>query len=103
MNRIGWGLTYYNPLGTLTHAFHMAEIWDRAAEQYKTVAQLLDPESDLCACVTDIEENDLLNYLNLLAFKIRYPGITSGNKTFTDQCEFNLFFRQLVVLSTLSC
>ena len=90
MNRTWWGLTYYNPLDTLTHAFHMAEIWDKAAKQYKIVAQLLDPESDLCACVTDIEENDLLNYLNLLAFKIRYPGITSGDKAFTDQCEFNL-------------
>merc|ERR1719210_1562654 len=63
----------------------MAEMWDRTREQYKMVERLLDPESDLCACMTDIEKNDLLNYMNLLAFKIRYPGITSGNKTITDE------------------
>lgn len=67
----------------------MAEIWDKAAEQYKMVEKLLDPESDICSCVTDIESNDVLNYLNLLAFKIKYPGITSGNKTITDHCKFN--------------
>ena len=88
MNRTWWGITNYDTLDTLTHAFHMAEIWDKSAEQYKMVERLLDPESDLCACVTDIERNDVVNYLNLLAFKIKYPGITSGNKTLTDPCKF---------------
>ena len=88
MNRTWWGVTNYNTLDTLTHAFHMAEVWDKTAEQYKLVKQLLDPESEICDCITDIENNDVLNYLNLLAFKIKYPGITSGNKTLTDQCKF---------------
>ena len=79
-------------MDTLTHAFHMAEIWDKSAEQYKMVERLLDPESDLCACVTDIERNNVLNYLNLLAFKIRYPGITSGDKTLTEPCKFQSCF-----------
>jgi len=85
MNRTWWGITNYNTLETLLHAYHMAEIWDKTAEKYKTVARLLDPESEICACMTDVENNDVLNYMNLLAFKIRYPGITSGNKTITDQ------------------
>lgn len=87
MNRTWWGITNYNTLDKLTHAFHMAEIWDKTTEQYRMVEKLLDPQSDLCECVTDIEENDVLNYLNLLAFKIKYPGITSGNKTLTDNCK----------------
>lgn len=85
MNRTWWGITNYNTLETLLHAYHMAEIWDKTTEKYKTVARLLDPESEICACMTDVENNDVLNYMNLLAFKIRYPGITSGNKTITDQ------------------
>lgn len=84
MNRTWWGITNYNTLEKLTHAFHMAEVWDRTAEEYKLVKQLLDPESEICECITDVENNDVLNYLNLLAFKIKYPGITSGNKTLTD-------------------
>ncbi|XP_063695349.1 uncharacterized protein LOC134826782 [Bolinopsis microptera] len=84
MNRTWWGLTNYNTLDKLTHAFHMAEVWDSAAEQYRLVKRLLDPESDICGCATNVAENNVLNYLNLMAFKIKYPGITSGNKTLTD-------------------
>ena len=70
----------------------MAEIWDHAAKQYKIVEKLLDPESDICGCVTDIENNDILNFLNVLAFQMRYPGITTGNKTITDFCKYFLPF-----------
>ncbi|XP_063675217.1 uncharacterized protein LOC134811979 [Bolinopsis microptera] len=84
MNRTWWGITNFNTLDKLTHAFHMAEVWDSAAEQYRLVKRLLDPESDICGCATNVAENDILNYLNLMAFKIKYPGITSGNKTLTD-------------------
>ena len=88
MNRTSWGIPNYNNLEKLSHAFHMAEMWDETREQYKIVERLLDPESDLCACMTDMESNNVLNYLHHLAFKIRYPGITSGNKTLTDICKF---------------
>ena len=71
----------------------MAEIWEKTSENYKMVARLLDPDSDICTCITDVENNDVLNYMNLLAFKIRYPGITSGNKTITDHCEFSNYTR----------
>ena len=95
MNRTRWGLPNYNTLDTLAHAFHMAEYWDQTREQYKMVQQLLNPESDLCACMTDIENNDVLNHLNHLAFKIRYPGITSGNKTITDECKLKHYGKGL--------
>ena len=99
MNRTWWGITNYNTLDTLTHAFHMAEVWDKTAEQYKLVKQLLNPESEVCECITDIENNDVLNYLNLLAFKIKYPGITSGNKTLTDQCKFFVIMLLILFIS----
>ena len=88
MNRTWWGIPKYNSLETLSHAFHMVETWDGTREQYKIVERLLDPESDVCACMTDMESNNLMNYMHHLAFKIRYPGITSGNKTITDTCKF---------------
>ena len=64
----------------------MAEMWTNAQEKYKFIEKLLDPESDICACVTDIENNDVMNYMNLLAFKIKYPGITSGNASVAGYC-----------------
>ena len=86
----------------VNHAFHMAEIWDHAAKQYKIVEKLLDPESDICGCVTDIENNDILNFLNVLAFQMRYPGITTGNKTITDFCKYRILYSQSFVDSGIS-
>lgn len=63
----------------------MGELWDKIAESYKMIARLLDPKSDICACATDMENNDVILYLQFLAFKLRYPGITSGNSTITEQ------------------
>lgn len=83
MNRTGWGSRNQNILVKLTHVLHMSEMWDSVARSYKMIARLLDPQSDICACATDVENNDVLNYLHFLAFKLRYPGITSGNETIT--------------------
>ena len=55
---------------------------------FRQVAKRLDKNSDLCECVRDMDSNGLAKYLQLTAFQIRYPGITSGNKTITDACEF---------------
>jgi hypothetical protein len=46
----------------------------------------VDKDGELCECVRDIDENGLAKYLQLTAFQIRYPGITSGNHTITDTC-----------------
>ena len=81
MNRTGWQTRNTNILVQIAHVLHMAELWDNTAEQYKMVARLLDPESDICSCVTDIENNDILTYLHLIAFKLRYPGIMSAMDT----------------------
>ena len=88
MNRTNWGSRNDNILVRITHVLHMAELWDKISASYKSIARLLDPKSDVCACATDIENNDVLNYVHYLAFKIRYPGITSGNATYTQRCKF---------------
>ncbi|KAL5268627.1 hypothetical protein ACHWQZ_G002467 [Mnemiopsis leidyi] len=85
MNRTNWGSRNDNVLVRVTHVLHMAELWNKISESYKNIARLLDPKSDICACATDIENNDVLNYVQYLAFKIRYPGITSGNATLTER------------------
>ena len=87
MNRTAWGSRNTNVLVRLTHILHMGELWDKIAESYKMIARLLDPKSDICACATDMENNDVMLYLQFLAFKLRYPGITSGNSTITEQCK----------------
>lgn len=83
MDKPEWGIPSYTLLEKVSHAIHMSEIWEKSVEQYKIAAKLLDPQSDLCTCVRDIENNGILQYLNLLAFKIRYPGIATGNETIT--------------------
>ena len=38
----------------------------------------------MCGCVRDVDSNGVKAYVELTAFKIRYPGITSGNETLTN-------------------
>ena len=102
MNRTWWGIENQSVLDRVYHAFHMAEIWDHAARQYKIVEKLLDPQSDICDCITDVENNDVMNYLNLLAFQMKYPGITTGNKTLTDACKFLPYFLIIFFTSSLT-
>ena len=40
MDEPTWGLTHYTTLERITHAFHMAEMWTEAAEQYEKIAQI---------------------------------------------------------------
>ena len=53
----------------------------------------LDVDSDLCECVRDTEGNGLAKYLQLTAFQIRYPGITSGDSTVTDSCKLEPYLQ----------
>lgn len=84
VNMDGWRLNSFELLERLSHVFHMSEIWVEAGKKYKKVAKRLDHDSELCACVRDIDNNGLAKYLQLTAFQIRYPGITSGNSTITN-------------------
>jgi len=84
VNMAGWKLSSFDLLERLSHVYHMSEIWAAAGKEYTKVAKTLDVDSDLCDCVRDTENNGLAKYLQLTAFQVRYPGITSGNTTITD-------------------
>jgi len=84
VNMPGWHLTAFELLEKLSHVYHMSEIWASAGKKYKKVVKRVEHDSELCDCVRDIESNGLAKYLQLTAFQIRYPGITSGNSTVTD-------------------
>jgi len=84
MDQTDWQVRGYSPLEKATHVFHMAELWNKASEQYNLAAKLLNPDSELCSCLTDLQNNGIWQYMNLMALKIRYPGITSGNSTLTE-------------------
>ena len=58
--------------------------------------QKIDVDSELCKCVKDTKSNGLAKYLELTAFQIRYPGITSGNSTITDTCKFKPNYHSVV-------
>jgi len=84
INMDGWRLSSFGLLERLSHIFHMSEIWAEAGKKYKRVKRRINVDSDLCECVRDTESNGLAKYLQLTAFQIRYPGITSGNTEITD-------------------
>lgn len=86
VNMPGWRLTAFELLEKLSHVYHMSEIWAAAGKKYQKIISRgkLDVDSELCECVRDMESNGLAKYLQLTAFQIRYPGITSGNSTITD-------------------
>jgi len=77
MNREDWVVKYYSVLEKLVHTHHMAELWNGAKSHYDEFKQKGLPK-ELCGCLGDIENNGVLKALQLLALKIKYPGITSG-------------------------
>lgn len=77
MNRKDWVVKYYSVLEKLVHTHHMAELWNGAKSHYDEFKQEGLPK-ELCGCLRDIENNGVLNALQLMALKIKYPGITSG-------------------------
>jgi len=77
MNRKDWEVKYYSTLEKLVHTHHMAELWSRSMKHYEKYTQ--DGLSEeLCTCLRDVENNGVLAELQLMALKIKYPGITSG-------------------------
>ena len=77
MDKSDFGIKNYNVLEQIGHVMHMAEMWTDAKEYYEQLKQN-PPSDDVCECVTDLEETGIMASLQLLALKIRYPGITSG-------------------------
>ena len=78
MNNKDWQIKNYSALEKIIHALHMSEMWQEAREYYEG---FLDspPSEEVCSCVREIKENGIMAELELLALKIKFPGLTSGN------------------------
>ena len=77
MDQTDYSITNYSILEKLVHVMHMAELWSRAQEHYEMLT-VYPPSTRACACVTDTDSNGLMDQLQLLALKIKFPGLTSG-------------------------
>jgi len=79
MNREDWGIKNYSPLESLVHAHHMSELWERSKVHYANFVER-PPSDEVCSCVKAIESNGVMAELQLLALKIKFPGLTSGDR-----------------------
>ena len=77
MDKLNFGITNYSVLEKVAHVMHMAELWNQASKYYEVLEES-SPSEELCGCVNNVAENGLLAELELLALKIKYPGLTSG-------------------------
>ena len=87
MDKKNYSITNFSVLEKIAHIFHMSELWNRASTHYRTLL-LQPPTPEICSCATNTYLNNINQELNLLALKIKYPGITSGEydqlKNLTD-------------------
>lgn len=77
MDKLNFGIKNYSVLEKVAHVMHMAELWNQAKKYYEIMEEK-SPSEELCGCVNDVAENGVLSELELLALKIKYPGLTSG-------------------------
>ena len=77
MDKSHYSITNFSVLEKIAHVLHMSELWNRAGTHYQTLF-LRAPTPEMCLCATNTALNGITQELNLLALKIKYPGITSG-------------------------
>jgi len=77
MNDKNWGIKHYTTVDELVHVHHMAELWEHSRTYYDNFVES-PPTDELCDCLRDIHENFVMPELQLLALKIKFPGLTSG-------------------------
>jgi hypothetical protein len=77
MDKSHYSITNFSVLEKIAHVLHMNELWNRAHIHYQALF-LQPPSPGMCLCATNTDLNGITQELNLLALKIKYPGITSG-------------------------
>ena len=71
-----WDLKHYNTLEKLVHILHMDEVWAKTKLHYDRFKEQ-GVNKSLCACVSDVNNNGIINLLHFMTLKIRYPGLTT--------------------------
>jgi len=77
MDKNYYSITNFSVLEKLAHMYHMGELWQHASTHYSSLL-LNPPPREVCTCASSSHLNSVTQELNLLALKIKYPGITSG-------------------------
>ena len=93
MDKPDFGITNYSILEQVAHAMHMAELWNQAKKYYKLLKER-SPSEEVCGCVNDMDENGVMSELELLALKIKYPGVTSGQSLLILYSYFEIVMYQ---------
>jgi len=78
MSTKDWGITGYSVLERLVHAQHMAELWERSRRHYENFVWS-PPSRKVCRCMRRIDENGVRAELELLALRVKFPGLVSGD------------------------
>lgn len=79
MGDSAYGIRFSNPLEMIEHAFHMKELWHMVHHAYVDLEKS-PPDSRVCGCVKDIENNGLLDALRTIAMIFREPYLVYGNR-----------------------
>jgi len=78
MDTKDWGIRHDNIVESMVHAHHMAELWERSRPYYENFVKS-PPREKVCRCLRRIDENGVIAELELLALKIKFPGLLSGD------------------------
>jgi len=78
MDRKDWGSRHDSIVESMVHAHYMAELWERSRPHYEYFVRS-PPKSKVCRCLRRIDENGVIAELELLALKIKFPGLLSGD------------------------
>jgi len=78
MSTKDWGIRHYSIVEAMVHVHHMAELWERSRPHYENFVKS-PPTDKVCRCLRRINENGVIAELELLALKIKFPGLLSGD------------------------
>jgi len=78
MDTKDWGIRHDNIVESMVHAHHMAELWERSRPHYENFVKS-PPSKKVCRCLRRIDDNGVIAQLELLALKIKFPGLLSGD------------------------
>merc|ERR1719242_552712 len=87
MNNPNYGMKYYSDLEKIVHAAHMQDIWTAGGLAYKKFqeSEAFHDES-ICPCITDVENNGILEWLKEITLKLRF-GEHSGDHKLEDKID----------------
>jgi len=78
MDREEWGSRHDSVVESMVLAHYMAELWERSRPHYENFVKS-PPKAKVCRCLRRIDENGVMAELELLALKIKFPGLLSGD------------------------